>query len=403
MSAVIVVDLGSSKIAALIAEENSKGDLRVLGWGMSPCTAVSKGVVLDVDILTQAIKQAVESAEKRAALTLPTVTVGMGGTHIKGVTTQGMVPLFPRGRTITREDVLQVINHSRQIPSENDREQVLALPREFRVDGRRGITQPVGEIGNELQVVTYLVTAPSAHLGQVESAIQNVGKELDQVVIDALGSGLAALSQDEIKKGAAVVDIGSGSTEVGIYLNGSLADSFFLPIGSRHVTSDLAQLLKCSIEHAEELKISHGIAQGRLANEGESVEVLQVDNETPRPMQRKVLGEIIESRIREIAKMVARQLDEHGHLPLLSAGLVLTGGGSQLKGIDQVFQEVTKVEKVRVSHPAAGQIGEDGARYTAALGLAKYALQCGKDDLMPASGNGWKDRVRTFWSLFAPN
>lgn len=401
-SSVLTLDIGTSKIAALSARPKAKGGLEPVGSCAVPCTALSKGEILDKHSFEMAVIEAVNEAEKQSGLKSEKMLIGIAGTSIKVSTTQGILPIYPSGRSVTREDVLQALKHSRQLPIDRSLEQIQALPREFQIDGRRGISQPVGMPASELQVATLLVAAPSAHMRMLEGVAERCGKSIDQVALTTLGSGIAVLTRAEIDGGVCVIDIGAASTEVGLFVNGSMADADYLPVGSRHVTSDIATLLKCSPEDAEQLKRVSGIAMGRLAEDGESVDVLQVGIDQARPMQRKVLGEIIESRLREIAKLAQKRLSERGHDKLMKHGIVLTGGGSQLIGTEDLFSEAFKGIHVRVAQPGTDMKIEDGWAFTSAIGLAKFCLQNESDELVTAEGTAWKDKIRTLWSLFAP-
>ena len=250
-------------------------------------------------------------------------------------------------------------------------------------------------------MLTYLVTAPTSHLKQLDKVVP-ASKSIEQVVLGSLGAGLAVLRKDEIDGSVIVFDIGHAATEVSVFEGGSLAHTVYLPVGSRHVTSDVATLLKTSPEEAERLKTVNGLAAGRHANENETVMVTQVESEQPRPMQRKVLGEIIESRIREIAKMANKELKERGCSLGPTTDMVVTGGGALLPGTDEVIREVFPKQKVRIAHPGIDMGLKDGAFLTTAIGLARFALGSDDSELGSANGSAIKDRIKTLWSLFAP-
>ncbi|MBI3721017.1 MAG: cell division protein FtsA, partial [Fimbriimonas ginsengisoli] len=322
------------------------------------------------------------------------------GSHLEGVNAQGFVPIYPRSRTITREDVLQVINHSRQVVLPPDREQIEAIPREFRIDGQRGIQRPIGMSGGRLEVVTYLVTGQTTHLQNVEKAVSMAGRQVEQMVLQPLASGLGVLTAEELDLGVVVADVGGGTTDVAVFSGGSIAFSASLPIGGQLVTSDLSKLLKTSPDEAERLKTEAGCALARLVGEKESVTVTQLGQAEARPLQRRVLCEIIESRMREIAKMVWQQIERSGLNGMLPGGIVLTGGGSRLSGSADLFGDVLKNMRVRVGEPDVDGKAHGGYSFATAVGLARYALDSFEDELVPASGvTDWKQKIRTLWSV----
>lgn len=403
MSTNFVVDLGSSKVAAVCGGNSSKGVFKVQGSGFATHQAISKGAIIDEDLLAEAISSAVKDAASAAGTEPSAITIGLSGPQIKGSSSQGVVPLYPNGRTITHEDVFSVVRHSTQVALEAGFERIMSLPREFCVDGKRGILHPVGLVGSELQVINYIVTAPTALLTQIEKVVSKAGYKVEQFVPNALGSASATMKLEDAENGVVIIDIGAACTEVAVFKNRGLADAFYLPVGSRHISSDIATLLKASPEEGDRLKISQGLAMGSLADEKETVEVRQVDQDHPRPMQRKVLGEIIESRVREIAKLCHRHLEERGHLELIKSGLLLTGGGTLLSGTDTVFASVFPTLSVRVVQPGLDLKLPNGESLTASIGLARYCASDEAAELSTVGGNsGWRGRVSAFWSLFAP-
>lgn len=399
---VTVLDLGSTKAVCLVAARDPDRDMQIKAIASAECRGVRRGVVTDLDETAKAIDTAIRRAQSDAGIPIEDVIVSVSGTHVEGITGQGFVPIYPRSRAITREDVLQVINHSRQIMLPPDREMIQAIPREFRIDGQRGIQRPIGMNGGKLEAVTHIITGQTTLIQNIERAVTMAGKQVDQMVASPLASGLGVLTQEELELGAVVVDIGGGKTDVGIFSNGSIASVASVPIGSMLVTSDISKLLKTSPEEAERLKREFGAAMGRYANEKDSVDVLQIGQTIARPLQRRVLCEIIESRMRELAVMVRQQIEKSGMVGMLPGGLVLTGGGSALEGTDRLFSDVIKHLRVRVAEPAVPGSGPETRGLACAVGMARFAIQCHEDELGPAIGSGnWKDRIRTFWSLLS--
>ncbi len=401
---VSVLDLGSTKAVCLAAEPDGLGSLEIRGFATADCKGLKRGIVSDLEETSRAVDEVVRRVQNMAGEDIHSLVVSISGTHIEGMNAQGFVPIYPRSRVIQREDVRQVINHSRQLMLSPDREQIQALPREFRIDGQRGIRRPIGMNGSKLEVVTYIVTGQTTHIQNMEKAIAMAGKRVEQMVIQPLASGLGVLTEEERELGTAVVDIGGGTTDVGVFTGGSIAFSATIPVAGWLVTSDLSKLLKTSPEEAERLKLESGNAVPKLVAEEDSVNVMQLGQTHVRPLQRRVLVEIIESRMRELAMMVRQQIERSGMMGMLPGGIVLTGGGSLLPGTEKLFADILKNSRVRVAVPQfnGGYCSAiNQAEMATVAGLARFAVQFAEDELAPAESGNWKDRIRTFWTTFS--
>ncbi len=397
---VTVLDLGSTKTACISACLTKEGALDIKGLTVMPSRGVRKGVVADLEEASAAIGAAVREVQNQTGREVSGLVVGISGQHVEGANSQGFKPIVPRARHITNQDVLEVITHSRSLVLTPDREQIQALPREFRVDGQRDVLKPAGMSGTKLEVLTYVVTGQSAHIQNIERAVSLAGKRVEQMVLGPLASGIGALTQEEMQLGAVIVDIGGGKTDVGIFVKGSMADSQCLPIGGQLVTSDLSKLLKTSPEEAERLKTHYGSALAKIVPDDESIDVVQIGRTYARPLQRKVFCEIVESRMREAATMVAQQIEKSGFKGVLPGGVVLTGGGSRLPGTQRLFEEVLKFAPARIADSSLAGQCEGDKPISAALGMARFAIQC-SDDLGPANGsNAWRERVKVLLSRF---
>ena len=398
---VVVLDVGSTKVTCLAADLDDRGSVRVLSAHSVESGGLKGGVPVDLPETSRAIAVAIDGVSNDLEESVETVIVSVGGAHVEGLNAQGLKPIVPRDRPITYQDVLEVINHSRSVILPPDREQFQALPKEFRVDGQRDVHKPIGMRGGKLEVVTYIATASVGHLQSLDKAVTNAGVKVDQMVLAPLAAGIGVLTPDEMELGAVAVDIGAGTTDVAVFSNGSLAHAATLPVGSMHVTSDLVKLLKTSQEHAEALKVDSGCALGRLVRDDESVEVIQLGQFQARPLQRKVLAEIIEARMREIAVMVRQQIEKSGLYAMLPGGVILTGGGAHLAGVDKLFEEVLSHLRVRVAEPWLPESVGVRAGMAVPVGLAYFALQC-YDELGPATGTqDWRDRVKSLFSIIS--
>ncbi|MBL8087568.1 MAG: cell division protein FtsA [Chthonomonas sp.] len=400
-----LLDLGTNKVACLAAELSERGDVIAKAAAHAPCRGLHRSVVSDLEQTAEAIEDVIRRVRTSTGEHPSTIVVTVGGAHLESMNSQGFVPIYPRSRMITREDVLHVINHSRQILPAPDREQIHALPREFRVDGEKGIQKPIGLSGGRLEVVTHIITGAITHLQNIEKAVQMAGFKVDQIVAQPLASGLGVVTEEDRELGTVSVDIGGGSTSISVFQGGSLAYSAVVPVGGNLVTSDLSKLLKCSPEESERLKIAYGCALSSMADGKGSVEVLQIGQSQPRHLDRRVLAEIIESRMREIATLVRQQIERSGLNGVLPGGVILTGGGSLLPGAQELFESTLQHMQVRlgrpkISGPYAGHVNKP--EWAGAVGTAKYVLQHEEDEISPASGiENWKLKIRTLKAIFS--
>jgi len=401
---VTVLDLGSTKAVCLAAHPTESGAIEVVAMAQTPCKGLKRGVVADLDETSQAVAEVTRKVESALGEPLGDVFVSIGGAHVEGVNSQGFVPITPSTKPISTDDVLRVVNHSRQLMMPPDREQIQAIPREFRVNGQRNIARPVGMSGSKLEVMTYIVTGHSPNIQNLERALQMADRNVAAMVLMPLASGLGVLTKQDLELGCVVVDIGGGTTDVAVFSGGSIAYHACIPIGGQLVTSDLSKLLKCSPEEAERLKIKYGSAFARTVPEADGIDVQQIGQEHARPMQRRVFSEIIESRMRELAVMVRQQIEKSGLFGVLPGGVVLAGGGSVLPATDALFEEVFQHLRVRKGTPKVeGQLKHTIARpeLATAVGLARFAMEHPDDDLSPGMDEaGWKQRVRSLWTLF---
>ncbi len=393
-----VLDLGSSKIVALVAEPAEDGGVSIVALESAPCKGLKRGAIVDLEETARTIDALARKLSAKLGRELTDFVVSAAGPHVEGTNAQGFKEIIPRNRSITHQDVMEVIQHSRSILLAPDREQIQAIPREFRIDNQRNILRPVGMTGGKLEVVTYLVSNQTAQVQNVQRALNLTGKNLEQLVLGPLASGIAVLTPEELEIGTAVLDFGAGKTDMAIFSQGSLAYSCSIPIGSALITSDISKLLKTAPEEAERLKLESGCALAGSVSEQEIVEVRQLGQPMARPMQKRVLAEIIESRVREMTGMVKGQLEKSGFQGLLPGGFVLTGGGAKLDKCDVLLRSVVGAYPVRKGAPEIG--GDvDPFGYGVAVGMAQFVIQI-SEELEPIDGaQTWQDRVKSLWSL----
>lgn len=402
------VDMGASRTAAM-AFDGCSERLEPLALAISPSRGgMSKGEVVDPDKAAESLHEAMEQIEKSLGTSPDGIILNVSSRSFEGTSSQGYVPIFPKGRTITRDDVLQVINHSRQAPLPGDKEQVQAIPREFKLDGEGGVMQPVGKTGSKLEVVTYIAVADKSALSERSRAVALAGLKTEQMLLGPMASALGVLTAAERASGTVCVDIGASKTDVAIFVHGGLGWSDTIPVGSHHVSLDLATLLKTTPEEGERLKVRFGAASAALAAGESAVEVLQIGQSGPRPLAQKVLCEIIESRMREIANLVSASVAKSGIAAARLSGCVITGGGSHLRGTDSLFAKETGFQSVRVGGPTLSlsdfQASSDAppGSLSGLVGAAYFAHTDEEDELAPASGpQSISSRMRTLWTNFS--
>jgi len=398
---VFVLDIGTSKTVALSACLDESGNVQILAISNVPSRGIAKGMIVDLDLAAGTVREALTEIGYPG----PTadLVVAVNGSHLEGVNAQGFVPISPANRNILPEDVLAVINHSRQVSPSPDREQIMAIPREFRVDDQKGITRPLGLHGSRLEVVTHIITGKIATMQNLERTIEMAGGKVSMIMPAPMASATAILNETAKEIGTAVIDLGASTTGVTVFAKGAVVRICCLPVGGAHVTNDIMTLLKMTPQDAEKLKKDHGRAHTLGTKEESSVDVRQVGQSQPRTMARKVLYEIIESRLKEIATLVDQELLASGYRKMLPGGILLTGGASQLRGSAQLFAKVLGDSQIKAASPyEQGPAGThaNSAEYSCAVGLAKHFLSGREDDLQPASGyQNWKEKILTLFQL----
>ncbi|MCP9453538.1 MAG: cell division protein FtsA [Nitrospira sp.] len=390
------LDIGTTKICAVVAEVTDSGTLNVIGVGSSQSRGLRKGVVVDIESTVESIKKAVEEAELMAAVQINSVYTGIAGTHISAENCKGVVAL-KRGE-VTREDIQRAIESARTLAIvPPDRRILHVLPREFAVDGQEGVREPLGLSGNRLEVNVHVITGAVTSAQNIIKSVNRAGLDVVDIILQPLASSEAVLSQEERELGVAMVDLGGGTTDVAIFLDGSIRHSAVLPIGGQNLTKDLAIGLMTSQTEAEKIKVHHGLARVELVVGNQTVEVPSVGDRPPRLFSRKDVAEIIEPRVEEMFELVRREIARAGYEGMLGAGVVLTGGTSLLEGMPDAAEKVLKLPARRggpsgvgglrdiVSHPA----------YATGVGLLLHARRYA-EDLESAglrNGGAWSKMV----------
>jgi cell division protein FtsA len=371
------LDLGTSKVAAVIGEADEYGQLHVTGVGVAPSEGLRKGVVVNIEKTVQAAQQAVAVAERMAGVRVESVIVTLGGPHLTSQNSHGVVAVSRASNEIGVEDVDRVVEAARAVSVPNDRQVIHVLPRAFTVDGQEGVKEAVGMTGRRLEVETHIVTAASTSLQNVIKCVHQSGFDIDEVVSHGLASGEGVLTPNEMELGVCLVDIGAGTTDVVVYDEGSALHLAVLPVGGNHVTSDIAIGLRTTLTEAETLKLNYGHTLPELIPLEERIEVRQVGGDRLQPTPRRYLADIIGPRMREIFTMAREEVKRSGYDGLLPAGVVVTGGGARLMGTTDAAQAVFD-SAVRLGLPSdIGGLADRvaGPSFAAAVGLLKWGTR----------------------------
>jgi cell division protein FtsA len=338
---IVAFDIGTRKVVCLIGELTEDRKVEVIGIGTSDSHGLRKGVVVDIDETTAAIKKAQEEAELMAGVEIESSFFGISGAHIKSFNSRGVIAVSGKNRTITREDVKRVVDQSKAIPIPPDRDILHIIPQEFIVDDQDGIKDPVGMSGIKLEVNVHIVTAALTSLQNLKNCIQKAGIGIQDIVLNQIAAAQAVLTVDERELGVGLVDIGAGTTEVAIFERGSLWYSSTIPLGGDNFTNDIAVGLRTPIPEAERIKKKFGCVAGPVAEEQETIEVPSVGKgRKPRVLSRQLLADIIEPRAEEIFRLVEADIKRIGYDKSLNSGIVLTGGTAMLEGIEEVAEEI---------------------------------------------------------------
>ena len=322
---VVGLDIGTSKVMAVVAEVMADGQLKIAGLGIAPGNGLKRGVVVNIDATVQSIQQALKEAELMADCKITRVNVGITGSHIRGINSSGMVAI--KDKEVTQADLARVMETARAINISSDQRLLLVAPQEFVIDSQE-VKEPIGMSGMRLEAKVHIVTGAQSAAENIIKCVRRCGLEVDQLLLNPQSSSLAVLSEDERELGVVCVDIGAGTTDVAIFSNGSIRHTAVIPIAGDLITSDIAMALRTPTKDAEDIKVESGNAKQLLADPDAQVEVPGLGDRGPRLLSRQALAGVIEPRIEEIFSLVHQVIRESGYEEVLSSGIVLTGGSA---------------------------------------------------------------------------
>ncbi|OGT23820.1 MAG: cell division protein FtsA [Gallionellales bacterium RIFOXYB12_FULL_54_9] len=371
---VVGLDIGTSKIVAIVGEVKADGMLEVIGMGMHESSGLKKGMVVNIEATVGAIQRALEEAELMADCKITEVHTGIAGSHIRSTNSSGMVKI--KENEVTQADVDRVLETASSISLPADQQKLHVLEQEFSIDGQEGIKKPLGMSGMRLDVEVHIVTGAVAAVQNIMKCIHRCGLEVNELILQPLASSKAILAEDEMALGVCLVDIGGGTTDIAVFTGGAIRHTAVIPIAGDQITNDIAMALRTPTQNAEEIKIRYGCALHQLADEG-VMEVPGVGERGPRSLSRKTLAEVIEPRVEELYTLVQAELRRSGYEDLMSSGIVITGGSSAMQGMVELGEEIFHLP-VRLGIPKyVGGLSEvvKTPRMATGVGLLLYGLE----------------------------
>jgi len=366
---VVGLDIGTSKIVAIVAELGPEGELNVIGLGTQPSRGLKRGVVVNIEATMASIQRVLEEAELMADCRIARVTTGIAGSHIRSLNSSGMVAI--KEGEVVQADIDRVIETAKAIAIPNDQQILHILPQEFIIDGQDDVREPLGMSGVRLEVKVHIVTGAVSAVENIAKCVRRCGLEVQDIVLQPLASAAAVLNDDEKELGVCLMDIGGGTTDIAVFAGGAIRHTAVIPIAGDQVTNDIAMTLRTPTKEAEELKVRYGCALRQLADPNDIIEVPGVGERAPRKLSRPMLAEVIEPRIEELFQFVQSEVRRSGFEEMISSGVVITGGSALLQGITELGEEVFHMP-VRVGVPTyAGGLADvvKSPRYATTVGL----------------------------------
>jgi cell division protein FtsA len=369
---IVGLDIGTSKICAVVGEVRPDRMVDIIGMGSHPSIGLRKGVVINIENTVDSIKEAIEEAETMAGCEISSVYAGIAGGHIKGFNSHGVIAL--KKREVGKLDIERVIDAARAVAIPMDREVIHTLPQEFIVDDQAGISDPTGMSGVRLEVKIHIVTGSVTSAQNIIKCANRAGLDVYDIVLESLASSEAVLTDEERNLGVALIDFGGGTTDLAIFSQGSIKHTSVLTLGGDNLTNDIAIGIRTPFNEAEKIKIKYGCGLTSLIGEDETIEVPGVGDRKPRTISRRLLGEILEPRVEELFSLIYQEMVRSGYDDLVSSGVVVTGGSAILPGVPEIVEQVFNMPS-RIGYPARiGGLKEivNSPMYSTAVGLVLY-------------------------------
>jgi cell division protein FtsA len=395
------LDIGTSKVVALVAELSPEGQFNVLGLGQTSSKGLKKGVVVNIEATVQSIQKALEEAELMSDRRIVQVFTGIAGNHIVSFNSSGMVAI--RDKEVAAGDVERVLETAKAINIPTDQQILHILIQEFIIDGQEDVREPIGMSGIRLEVKVHIVTGAVSAAQNIVKCVRRCGLEVNDLILQPLASSLAVLTEDEKELGVVLIDIGGGTTDIAIYSQGSIRHTAVIPIAGDQITNDIAMALRTPTIEAEDLKIHHGVAKQDMADPNAMIDVPGVGDREPRPMSKQALAAVIEPRVEELFTLVRNIVRESGYEDMVSSGVVLTGGTSMMPGMVELAEQVF-LKPARIGTPEyKGHLHEvlRSPRYSTGLGLlmeGQAQMMRGRRSVQGGSFQGVLTRMKEWFT-----
>jgi cell division protein FtsA len=371
---IVALDIGTSKVVALVGNITDEDKLEIIGIGSYPSRGLKKGVVVNIESTIQSIQRAVEEAELMSGMQIESVYVGIAGSHVRSLNSHGIVAI--KDKEVTAFDVDRVMDAARAVAIPADQRILHVLPQEYVIDQQEGIREPIGMSGVRLEARVHLVTAAHSAAQNIVKCVERCGLRVEDIILEQVASSYAVLEEDEKELGVCLVDIGGGTSDIAVFLNGSIHHTAVIPIAGDQVTNDIAVAVRTPTPHAERIKVGYGTALRQLVEEEEFVEVPGVGEREARSLSTQTLASVIEPRYEELFSLVLQELRRSGYEERIGAGIVLTGGTSKMHGVVELAEEVFHMP-VRIGMPRdiGGLRGEvENPIHSTGVGLLLYGV-----------------------------
>ncbi|SFQ87958.1 cell division protein FtsA [Halopseudomonas formosensis] len=372
---IVGLDIGTSKVVALVGEIGTDGELEIVGIGSHPSRGMKKGVVVNIESTVQSIQRAIEEAELMAGCQIHSVYAGIAGNHIRSMNSHGIVAI--REGEVVQADIDRVLDAAQAVAIPADQKVLHILPQEYVIDNQEGVREPRGMSGVRLEAKVHLVTCAMNAVQNIEKCIRRCGLEVEDVILEQLASSYSVLTEDEKELGVCMVDIGGGTTDIAIFTEGAIRHTAVIPIAGDQVTNDIAMALRTPTQHAEEIKIRYACALAKLAGPEETIKVPSVGERPPRDLSRQALAEVVEPRYDELFTLIQAELRRSGFEDMIPAGIVLTGGTAKMEGAVELAEEIFHMP-VRLGVPQEIKGLSDVVRnpiYATGVGLLHYGMK----------------------------
>lgn len=369
------LDIGTSKVVAIVGTVTAEGGIEIVGLGSHPSRGLKKGVVVNIESTIQSIQRAIEEAELMSGCDIHSVYVGIAGSHISSLNSNGIVAI--KEKEVVEADLERVIDAAKAVAIPADQSILHVLPQEYIIDSQEGIKEPLGMCGVRLEARVHLVTGAQNAVQNIDKCVRRCGLEVDQIILEQLASAQSVLTDDEKELGVCLVDIGGGTTDMAIFTEGAIRHTAVIPIAGDQVTNDIAMAFATPTAHAEEIKIKYACALSQLAGENETIKVPSVGDRSARELTRQALAEVVEPRYEELFSLIKAELRRSGYEEMIPAGVVLTGGTSKMEGAVELAEEVFHVP-VRLASPQGISGLSDVVNnpiHATGVGLLQYGLK----------------------------